>query len=206
MLGRDQGKKRAGGVFPSKRRLEETQVAQLLLLLWCCVWRNAWRARWKTPLWTRTHSRRHRPPRRPRPEGSSPSRWGWERTRPFSASSSQEVQQQSSNLNHSWTLTPARLRAGLRHTPLCQCLVQKRKCGGWKSGDVCPARDRDPSCFVPQWAATWRVTITQPRSYKRENRYHYTCFNLPFIFSYFPFSCEKSRDLKILTMKISWKM
>lgn len=28
----------------------------------------------------------------------------------------------------------------------------KRKCGGWKSGDACPVRD--PSCFVPQRAAT----------------------------------------------------
>lgn len=29
--------------------------------------------------------------------------------------------------HRSWLLTPARLLAGLRHTPLCQCLAQKKK-------------------------------------------------------------------------------
>lgn len=35
--------------------------------------------------------------------------------------------------HRSWLLTPARLRAGLRHTPLCQCLVQKENVAGGKA-------------------------------------------------------------------------
>lgn len=62
--------------------------------------------------------------------------------------------------NHSWLLTLSCL-TGLRHTPLCQCLVQK--CGEWKNGEVCAAKDL--SCFVPKVATKQRLKM-QPSTSK----------------------------------------
>lgn len=126
MSGRDKGKmERIVGPF-LLRGTEETHrphnpTTVVMLYLADCV-----TARWHPP--THTHSQ-HTALSKPTPlahtEGS-PLRVKEKNKAIHCCFTSGTAKPQ---LYHSWLLTLSCF-AGLRHTPLCQCLVQK--CGGWK--------------------------------------------------------------------------